>query len=138
MTTISEMMTADHRTCDRCFAAAEEAVADGDWSRAEDAWSRFFRVLEKHITGLEEELLFPAFEEVNGAAGPTRIMRMEHDQIRFLAGRIRTALADRDQSTVLGLSETLMLLMQQHNMKEEQILYPLMDRSIADVADMVV
>jgi len=137
MTTINEMMTAGHRTCDRCFAEAEEAVADGDWSRAGDAWSRFFRVLDKHITGLEEELLFPAFEETNGPEGPTQIMRMEHDQMRILAGRIRTALADQDQPTVLGFAETLMLLMQQHNMKEEQILYPLMDKSIADVADMV-
>ena len=71
MTTIDEVMTAGHRTCDRYFAAAEAAVADGDWPGAEDAWRRFVRVLDKHITGLEEGLLFPAFEEVNGPAGPT-------------------------------------------------------------------
>jgi len=31
-------------------------------------------------------------------------------------------------ATFLGLAETLMLLMQQHNMKEEQVLYRMMDQ----------
>ena len=137
MTTIDAVMTAGHRTCDKYFAAAEAAVADGDWSRAEDAWKHFSRVLDKHITGLEEELLFPVFEEVNGPAGPTQMMRMEHEQMRIMVEQIRTALAARDQQTFLGLAETLMLLIQQHNMKEEQILYPLMDESIVNAADYV-
>jgi hemerythrin-like domain-containing protein len=138
MTTINEMMTAGHRACDRCFAEAEEAVADGDWFRAGEAWNRFFQLLDQHITGLEEEQLFPAFEEIHGVGGPTRIMRMEHKQMRTLAEQICAALAGRDQPSVLGLAETLLLLMQQHNMKEEQILYPLIDQSIANVADFVV
>ena len=137
MTTIDEVMTAGHRSCDKYFAAAEAAVADGDWFRAEDAWNHFSRVLDKHITGLEEELLFPAFEEVNGPAGPTQMMRMEHAQMRIMVEQIRTALAARDQQTFLGLAETLMLLIQQHNMKEEQILYPMMDESIANAAELV-
>lgn len=137
MTTIDEVMTAVHRACDNVFAEAEEAVADGDWSRAEEAWNRFFRLLEQHITGIEEELLFPAFEEIHGADGPTRIMRMEHEQMRLLAGQIQAVLAGRDQAAVLGFAETLLLLMQQHNMKEEHILYPLMDRSIGNVADIL-
>ena len=137
MTTIDEVMTAGHRSCDKYFAAAEAAVADGDWFRAEDAWNYFSRVLDKHITGLEEELLFPAFEEVNGPAGPTQMMRMEHAQMRIMVEQIRTALAARDQQTFLGLAETLMLLIQQHNMKEEQILYPMMDESIVNVSDYV-
>lgn len=137
MTTIDEVMTAGHRTCDTYFAAAEAAVADGDWPGAEGAWNHFSRVLDKHITGLEEELLFPAFEAVNGPAGPTQMMRMEHDQMRIMVEQIRTALAARDQQTFPGLAETLMLLIQQHNMKEEQILYPLMDASLVNAADYV-
>ena len=137
MTTIDEVMTAGHRTCDTYFAAAEAAVADGDWSGAEDAWNHFSRVLDKHITGLEEELLFPAFEEVNGAAGPTQMMRMEHDQMRIMVEQIRTALSVRDKQAFPGLAETLMLLIQQHNMKEEQILYPMMDESIVNASDYV-
>ena len=82
-------------------------------------------------------MLFPAFEEVNGPAGPTQMMRMEHAQMRIMVEQIRTALAARDQQTFLGLAETLMLLIQQHNMKEEQILYPMMDESIVNVSDYV-
>jgi len=137
MTTIDELMTAGHRSCDRYFAAAEAAVADADWPGAEDAWRRFVRVLDKHITGLEEELLFPAFEEVNGPAGPTQMMRMEHDQMRIMVEQISAALSARDKLAFLGLAETLMLLIQQHNMKEEQILYPMMDESIVNAADYV-
>ena len=135
MTTIDEVMTAGHRTCDRYFSEAEATVADGDWSGAGDAWSRFSRGLDKHLTRLEEELLFPAFEEVNGAGGPTQVMRMEHVQIRTLVEQMRSVLAARDRQAFLGLAETLMLLMQQHNRKEEQILYPMMDQSIANAAD---
>jgi hemerythrin-like domain-containing protein len=137
MTTIDEVMTAGHRSCDKYFAAAEAAVADGDWSGAEHAWNHFSRMLDKHITGLEEELLFPAFEEVNGPAGPTQMMRMEHEQMRIMVEQLRTALSVRDKQAFLGLAETLMLLIQQHNIKEEQILYPLMDASIVNAADYV-
>jgi len=137
MTTIDEVMTAGHRTCDSYFADAEVAVADEDWPRAEHAWSHFCRALDKHVTGLEEGLLFPAFEEVNGPTGPTQMMRMEHRQMRALVEQIRTALSARDKQEFLGLAETLMLLIQQHNMKEEQILYPLMDQSITNADALV-
>jgi iron-sulfur cluster repair protein YtfE (RIC family) len=62
---------------------------------------------------------------------------MEHDQMRIMVEQIRAALAARDKQTFLGLAETLMLLIQQHNMKEEQILYPMMDESIVNAADYV-
>ena len=38
------------------------------------------------------------------------------------------AVENRDKENYLGLSETLMMLMQQHNMKEEQVLYRMMDQ----------
>jgi iron-sulfur cluster repair protein YtfE (RIC family) len=42
------------------------------------------------------------------------------------------AITARDADSFLGLAETLMILTQQHNMKEEQILYPMSDRVLAD------
>jgi DUF438 domain-containing protein len=137
MKTIDEVMTAGHRTCDRYFAEAEAAVADEDWPGAEDAWSHFSTLLDIHFTRLEEELLFPAFEEVNGPDGPTQMMRMEHTQMRTVVEQLHTVLSARDRQEFLGLAETLMLLIQQHNIKEEQILYPLMDQSITNAADFV-
>ena len=55
------------------------------------------------------------------------IMRAEHQQILGLAGKVTDALARQDSDTFLGVSETLMILIQQHNMNEEQILYPMAD-----------
>lgn len=84
----------------------------------------------------EEELLFPALEALNGPAGPTQVMRMEHGQMRALAAQAGAALAGRDAQEFFGLAETLLLMIQQHNMKEERILYPLLDRSLANAPEL--
>jgi iron-sulfur cluster repair protein YtfE (RIC family) len=42
------------------------------------------------------------------------------------------ALSAQDKDEYLGLSETLMVMMQQHNMKEEMMLYPMMAQNITD------
>jgi DUF438 domain-containing protein len=135
MTSIHEVMTHDHRTCDGYFAIAEKAVTGGDWAEAEAAWHLFSRVLENHITLLEEEILFPAFESVNGKTEPTQVMRMEHRQLRTLVESMQQVLSRKDANEFLGMAETTMLMLQQHNMKEERVLYPLMDRLIANPAE---
>lgn len=77
-------------------------------------------------------MLFPAFENATGMRqGPTQVMRMEHGQMRALVGQMEAALAARDGEGYAGAAETLLILMQQHNMKEENILYPMCDQSLA-------
>jgi len=127
-------MQHNHRECDELFAAAEESVANGDWELALKGWQSFTSALDAHITDREEGLLFPAIEAVNGPMGPTMMMRGEHEQMRALIAQIDDAIAAKDQSQFLGLAETLMMLMQQHNMKEENILYPMMDQCIPEEA----
>jgi hemerythrin-like domain-containing protein len=86
----------------------------------------------------EEEVLFPAFEAATGmTSGPTAVMRMEHRQIEQLMASLQEALDRRDRDEYLGVSETLLMLMQQHNAKEENILYPMADRSLAAAGDRV-
>jgi len=130
--TVSEFMQENHRECDELFATAEEFVASGDWAPALEAWQAFSSALDAHITDREEGVLFPAFEAVNGAMGPTVVMRGEHEQMRALIAQMNDALAGKDQQQFLGLAETLMMLMQQHNMKEENMLYPMMDQCIPE------
>lgn len=80
---------------------------------------------------MEEEKLFPAFEQHLGhTMGPTQVMRMEHNQMKQLFSEMQQAVKARDDAQYLGLSETLMMIMQQHNMKEEQMLYPMMDQTL--------
>lgn len=133
MNTILEYLGADHRSCDDAFAAAETAAAQARWDAARSAFGRFRRAMDRHFA-MEEDVLFPAFEARTGVhAGPTAVMRMEHAQMRDLMDAMQTAADAADQEAFLGLSETLNMLMQQHNVKEETMLYPMSDRVLGEV-----
>jgi len=128
METISRHLGTDHKRCDDFFAQAETAVAATRWTDAEMAMNAFVEALEQHFA-MEEQVLFPAFEEAVGSReGPTAVMRMEHRQMREVISAMNECLGARDADGFLGYSETLNTLMQQHNMKEESILYPMTDR----------
>ena len=119
-----------HKHCDEIFADAEEACAKGDWAAGAAAFESFREQLETHFAS-EEELLFPAFEEASGmTSGPTAVMRGEHLQMRDLLAEMRAAIEARDGDAFSGAGETLLILMQQHNMKEENILYPMCDNAL--------
>lgn len=130
MTTFTNFMGGDHHRCDQLFAEAEAAVDGGDWQQAESAHRQFIQAMTQHFA-MEEELLFPAFEQASGnAMGPTVVMRHEHEQMRALFAEMSDAAKRQDAEGYLGASETLLILMQQHNAKEEQILYPMSDRML--------
>ncbi len=125
---ISSFMSDDHHRCDELFASAEHLVDGAQWDQAKNAVTKFLEAMEEHFL-MEEETLFPQFEAASGnAMGPTQVMRHEHQQMRQLFAQMQTALQNKDNNNFLGASETLLILMQQHNMKEEQILYPMTDR----------
>ncbi len=124
MTTIARTFSDDHARCDLSFAALEEAVAGGDWEKAAPLLDTFGTQLERHLRA-EEDAVFPALEAHIGDGGPLAVMRMEHEEMRDLAGRLEPALDACDPGTFLGVADTLLVLMQQHNVKEEQIVYAL-------------
>ena len=129
---ISDFMTSNHHACDELFASAEESVGNGDWAKGNSEFSAFLAAMKHHFT-IEEEVLFPAFDEKTGMdMGPTFVMRSEHRQMEKVFGDMQQALAAQDSDGYLGLSETLLMLMQQHNMKEEQMLYRMMDQQLAE------
>lgn len=134
MSTPTQILPDHHRHCDELFAAAEEAALNGDWDAAAPAFERFNAQMIAHFDA-EETLLFPAFEAASGmSAGPTQMMRQEHDQMRGLLAQLAVACDARDSQGYGGSAETLLMLMQQHNMKEEQMLYDLADRQLGDRA----
>jgi iron-sulfur cluster repair protein YtfE (RIC family) len=129
--TITTPLFQHHKYCDELFARAEEACTDGDWATCGEAFTLLHDQLEAHFAS-EEELLFPAFEAETGMrSGPTEVMRGEHRQMRQLLAQMRAALESRDGDDFGGGAETLLILMQQHNMKEENILYPMCDQALA-------
>jgi hemerythrin-like domain-containing protein len=125
---ISQFMTNEHRACDTTFAEAEQAAANGDWKKTEEVFLAFSNETLTHFKREEDEL-FPTFEAHTGSTeGPTQVMRYEHDQVKGLIGKMAEAIEDQDKDAYLSLCESMMILLQQHNMKEEQMLYAMCER----------
>ncbi|MEK7436721.1 MAG: hemerythrin domain-containing protein [Pseudomonadota bacterium] len=131
----TQVLPDHHRHCDDLFVAAEEAAQRADWTAAGPAFERFHGQMKAHFEA-EENLLFPAFEAATGmSAGPTQMMRHEHEQMRGLLAQLAAACEARDGEAYAGAAETLLMLMQQHNMKEENILYPMCDQALGAEAE---
>jgi hemerythrin-like domain-containing protein len=131
MDTISSYMTSDHHRCDELFSQAESAASGQDWGVIAAGLQVFLDSMRQHFK-MEEEVLFPAFEQRTGMSmGPTQVMRMEHVQMRELFDAMADAVKQQDRDEFLGQAETLLVMMQQHNMKEEQILYRMADQMLS-------
>jgi iron-sulfur cluster repair protein YtfE (RIC family) len=138
MHNIRDFMAGDHRRCDDVFASVEQEVAAGAWDRARAAFALFHNAVLQHFSA-EETLLFPAFEEKTGMSmGPTQVMRGEHVQMRELMAAAHDALQANNADDYSGNAETLLIMMQQHNMKEENVLYPMCDQHLIDRVDALV
>lgn len=140
MVGIAHFMAIDHCRCDDAFALAEAAGAADGIGAAEAAFEIFYAAITRHIAA-EEELLFPAFEAATGRSplgGPTEIMRIEHEQLREVLEQMRGALASAEASRYRALYERLFTLMLQHNIKEERMMYPMLDRALGEQADALI
>ena len=124
---ILHFMKLDHAHCDEFYVQGEEALLAGDLNTGAPLMNAFILCTERHFQ-MEETIFFPTFEEQTGmSGGPTQVMRMEHQQMRNILAQMKSALANQDGDLALGVGETLLILMQQHNAKEEGMLYPMAD-----------
>lgn len=138
MSTILNFLSNDHRACDELFASAESAIAQTNRVDARALFDQFKAAMIHHLS-MEETVLFPAFEtRIGNTMGPTQIMRMEHEQMRSLMQSMGDAVGASDKEGFLGLSETLNMLMQQHNVKEETMLYPMSDKVLSGDQDSLI
>lgn len=136
--TISSFLTQDHRSCDEEFANLENTVASENWAEVEKVFAAFSEDLQHHFN-MEEKVMFPTFEERTGMTqGPTQMMRMEHQQMLQVLSQMKEDVDNKNKDHFFGLSETLMMIMQQHNMKEEQMLYRMADNHLGDDASLVI
>ncbi len=136
--TIKDFMTHKHRECDHFLAEAEEAVEKGDFDTALEKYLAFKNETLKHFD-MEEEYLFPMFEEKTGMTqGPTQVMRMEHAQAKGLFEKMDEAYNAKEKDRIFGLGESMNILLQQHNAKEEQMLYTMMQQHLGAQNDEIV
>lgn len=132
MKSISELLTADHRHGEDLFEAAAQAAARGDWNGCRSQLDAFRAALHRHIK-VEEQILFPAFEEATRiTAGPTRVMRHEHREMLGLLEQLATASGARDAAGFSGCANAFAALMTAHGAKEENVLYPMCEQVLPE------
>lgn len=132
MESTAQHFMADHRECDELWSEVEAAVQKKDDAAAKSAWEVFERRMRRHFA-MEEEVLFPDLEAVTGMppfAGPTAVMRMEHEQMRGVLDQMAGEAAKGNFVSLADHGDTLLMLIQQHNVKEEGILYPMADQAL--------
>lgn len=137
MKRLSEYLQSDHRYCDELFELVGPLAQAGKWEEAQQALEAFEQALERHLAR-EEQVLFPALERAHGGPmGPTHMMRIEHGGMRDLLAQMQDGLVRKDADELDAAMETLRITLQQHNMKEEAILYPMADRLLDSEASAV-
>ena len=127
---VSEFLQGDHARLERILLEAKRRVGEGDLAPARVVFAEFACGLDWHIN-VEEQVLFPAFEAATGmqGAGPTEVMRAEHVRIRRAMSDATAALAAGDGAGFGDAVRALELVLGVHNVKEEQVLYPMTDQA---------
>lgn len=128
---ITHFYSHDHEQLDEYFKKFQE-LKRKNYLQAKEYFKKFKFGLQRHIVW-EEEILFPLFEDKTGMrdGGPTEVMRQEHRQIgeamEALHQKVQRQDAESDSEEQL-----LWDILKQHNMKEENILYPAIDQTTSE------
>lgn len=130
--TVTDFFQGDHRRLDDIFARYQEARSGGDGDPLVHC-EEFITGLRRHIAW-EEDHLFPLFEQRSGMdrVGPTEVMRREHRHIEQMLENLRHGVGEGQLDDLPAAEEELTDLLAQHNVKEEQVLYPSLDSLLSD------
>jgi len=134
MPKIADVMTHDHKRCDEIFAQAEEAVANEEWEKAATVYKEFEDEVEHHFI-MEETVLFPAYTAKTNLSSVTEALMQDHMQLRIIIFEAGESIKEKNQEQFLGQSETLLMMLQQHNKKEERKMYSMADSAFRGEAD---
>jgi len=125
--TITEFYEQDHDRLDELFKTFQR-LKRSDFAKAKEAFKEFKVSLQRHIVW-EEDILFPLWEKETGITegGATSVMRTEHRQIGQHLEAIHQKVVDQSPDSDEE-EQALLNLLGSHNMKEERMLYPGIDR----------
>jgi regulator of cell morphogenesis and NO signaling len=125
--TIAALYEQDHDRLDELFKTFQQ-LKRSDFAKAKEAFAAFKIGLQRHIVW-EEEILFPLWEKETGITegGATSVMRTEHRQIGQHLEAIHREVIDQNPDSDQE-EQALLVLLGSHNMKEERVLYPGIDR----------
>ncbi len=124
---VGEYFAHDHHELDEHFANFQQNKRS-NYPLAKEYFKRFKFGLQRHIVW-EEEFLFPLFEQVTGIVhGPTHVMRQEHRQIEAALEAVHKKVQKADPDSDAA-DQALLSILNVHNDKEEQVLYPAIDKA---------
>ena len=140
----TQILQDEHRIIERVLDClerlAERGRAEGrlDVGPARDAIEFFRGFADRNHHGKEESHLFPMMEQrgFSPDAGPTAVMRREHEQGRQLVGAMADALDSASAGEAVGVEAFLgaahdfINLLRQHIHKENQILFPMAEQAL--------
>jgi hemerythrin-like domain-containing protein len=142
----TQILENEHRIIEQVLSCLSKMVLDVtkdgkfDKEMASDAVDFFRNFADKCHHGKEEVHLFPMIEarQMPGSCGPTNVMRMEHDlgreHVRGMADAIEAA-SKGDEDAIFSWTnhaKQFIMLLRDHIMKEDQILYPMANQYFTD------
>jgi hemerythrin-like domain-containing protein len=130
-----------HATLKERFLQHQEALLDGDLTRALERLEEFERGLDRHIRD-EEELLLPVYDRAGKIpGGPPVLFIGEHKRMTELLADFKQALTSLTRSPedpkrgllwLLDRQATFKNLMEHHHLRESNLFYPALDRVTSD------
>lgn len=126
-----------HKVLKEVFLQHQEALLDGNLVRAKERLAEFERRLLHHIWE-EETLLLPVYERAGAIpGGPPVLFTGEHKRMQELLAGFKQTLSSLEQDPdsrkrgilwLLDRQATFKNLMDHHDQRETNILYPALDR----------
>ena len=127
--TLAEALEREHREIDRAI----DAFLSGGVEQRDEFLNQAMEALRRHIY-LEEEFLFPPLREA-GFVAPVFVMVREHGELWRTMETIERELGAGEAGPELaGQCKWLLAQLENHDAKEEPILYPHADRVLAGQA----
>lgn len=131
-TNLAEALTAEHHEIDAGIEEFLQGLGDDqDIDELVPPLRRAMDALRRHIY-LEEEFAFPPIRE-GGLTMPIMVMEREHGLLWNAMDDLEERLAAGD-SDVSDRCHEMLALLEQHNSKEEPIIYPHLDRQLEESA----
>jgi hemerythrin-like domain-containing protein len=138
------VLHAEHRIIERVLhvlsvlAAQAREGRELDAGDARDAVDFIASYADRCHHGKEEAQLFPAMERcgIPHDVGPTAVMRQEHDEGRAHVRAMRSALeaTPPDAATFGRRAGAFVLLLRDHIVKEDQVLFPMAEQMLSPEA----
>jgi hemerythrin-like domain-containing protein len=140
----TEILSGEHRVIEQVLTClervADRAETDAlDCASGRDVVEFLQGFADRCHHGKEEARLFPAMERCGlpADAGPTAVMRAEHDTGRRAVRAMAAAVADAERGDAAAAgrfvreARAFVDLLRDHIAKEDQVLFPMADRMLA-------